>query len=94
VGEGGADVVDGGLSGFDVEGAGFEEDVGLGGFQPGVDILIRFSRSGRGRPLSIQRIFYIQAIGISEPAEAAGGDAGDTEGDSVAGAEFGLAVFE
>jgi hypothetical protein len=28
--EGGADVVDGGLAGFDVEGRGFEEDVGLG----------------------------------------------------------------
>jgi phage terminase large subunit-like protein len=28
--EGGADVVDGGLAGFDVEGCSFEEDVGLG----------------------------------------------------------------
>jgi len=32
--EGGADVVDGGLSGFDVERGGFEENVGAGGLQP------------------------------------------------------------
>ena len=36
--EGGADVIDGGLAGFDVEGGGFEENVGAGGFQPGADV--------------------------------------------------------
>ena len=39
VGEGGADVVDGGLPGGDVEGGGFEEDVGLGIEEPVVDVL-------------------------------------------------------
>ena len=32
--EGGADVIDGGLAVFDIQGRGFEEDVGAGGFQP------------------------------------------------------------
>ncbi len=32
--ERGADVIDGGLAGFDVERGGFEEDVGLGCCQP------------------------------------------------------------
>ena len=36
--EGGADVVDGGLAGFDVEGRGFEEDVGAGGGEPVADV--------------------------------------------------------
>ena len=31
VGEGGADVIDGGLAGLDIERGGFEEDVGTGG---------------------------------------------------------------
>jgi hypothetical protein len=35
--EGGADVIDGGLAGFDIERGGFEEDVGLGCFQPVLD---------------------------------------------------------
>ena len=34
VSEGGADVIDGGLAGLDVEGCGFEEDVGLGSGEP------------------------------------------------------------
>jgi hypothetical protein len=36
--EAGADVVDGGLAVFDSERCGFEEDVGLGGSEPGVDV--------------------------------------------------------
>jgi hypothetical protein len=36
--EGGAEVVDGGLAVFHIEGGGFEENVGLGGFQPGLDV--------------------------------------------------------
>ena len=32
--EGGADVVDGGLAGFDVERRGFEENIGAGGSEP------------------------------------------------------------
>jgi hypothetical protein len=36
--EGGADVSDGGLAVLHVEGRGFEEDVGLGGGEPGADI--------------------------------------------------------
>jgi hypothetical protein len=51
--EGGADVVDGGLSGFDVERCGFEEDVGLGGGEPGADVgqlLIRFAAVQRAEP--------------------------------------------
>ena len=36
--EGGADVVDGGLSVFYVEGCGFEEDVGFRGGEPVADV--------------------------------------------------------
>ena len=39
--EGGADVVDGGLAVFHVEGGGFEEDVGVGGGEPVADVLVR-----------------------------------------------------
>ena len=34
----GADVIDGGLAGFDIEGCGFEEDIGAGCLQPVADI--------------------------------------------------------
>jgi hypothetical protein len=39
VGEGGADVIDGGLAGFQVQRSGFEEKVGAGGGEPGVDVV-------------------------------------------------------
>ena len=38
--------------------------------------------------------FPRQSVWIGEPAQAAGGDAGDAEFDSVAVAEFGGAVFQ
>ena len=37
VSEGGADVVDGGLAGFYIEGRSFEKNVGAGGCEPAVD---------------------------------------------------------
>ncbi len=86
----GADVVDGGLAVFHVERCGFEEDVGAGRGEPVVDVcwlLIRLpTASGRGRPL------YIQAIRIGDPSQAAAGDSGDAERDSVAVAEFFFAI--
>ena len=77
VGEGGADVVDAGLAGLDVEGGGFEEDVGIGRFQPVADVgraPIRFSRSGRelalslskGRPLYTRQ--RIETVGVGDPS--------------------------
>jgi hypothetical protein len=36
----------------------------------------------------------VQAFGIGDPAQAATGDAGNAEGNSVAGAEFGLALAQ
>ena len=39
-------------------------------------------------------IFYIQAVGIGDPAEAPGCDSSDAEGDSVAFAEFVFTVLE
>jgi hypothetical protein len=93
--DGGADVICGGLAGFDVECGGFEEDVGSGGFQPGSDgrrLCIRFPAFvGQECPT---HTVWIQAIGVGNPSQAAGCDSGDVEGDSVAVAEFGLAVFE
>jgi hypothetical protein len=57
--EGGADMVDGGLAGFDVERRGFEENIGASGGEPVANVcqLSRSSGSlgvlglsGRGRP--------------------------------------------
>jgi hypothetical protein len=37
---------------------------------------------------------WVKATGIGDPAQAAGGDAGDPEGDAVGIPEFGFAVCE
>jgi len=91
--EGGADVVGGGLAGFDVEGRGFEEDVGLGFCQPVADVSFSFSfRLGTGaRATFLDRV---EASGIRDPTQAAGGDAGEAEGDAVAIAQFLGTIFE
>ena len=92
--EGGADVVYGGLAGFDVEGGGFEEDVGLGCGEPGADVFggFRFARLGGGRACDV--CFGIEAFRVGDPSQAARGDAGDAEGDSVTLAQFSGAVLE
>jgi hypothetical protein len=83
--ERGADVIDGGLAGLDVEGSGFEEDVGLGGLEPvlnGRQLLIRSEGFvGQERPTHTVRI---KAIRIGDPSQAAGCYSGYAEGDFVA----------
>ena len=95
--EGGADVIDGGLAVFHVERCGFEEDIGLGGLRARSRTLVTASAiglrellSGRGRPLHI--IWNVQAIGVGDPSQAAAGDSGDAEGDSVVVAELLFAI--
>jgi hypothetical protein len=93
--ERGSDVIGGGLAVFDVEGGGFEEDVGLGGFQPGLDgrwILIRYPAFvGQECPT---HTVQIQTIRVGDPSQVAGCDSGDAELNSVAVAQFLLAVAE
>jgi hypothetical protein len=115
-----ANVVDGGLAGFDVEGCGLEEDVGASGGEPGVRL------SGRSRFLIRIRIgtselvpfpararvwgsgdlrlfagesarapfFRVEAVGVGDPPEAAGSNAGDAVRDPVLAAELMGAVGE
>jgi hypothetical protein len=68
--EGGADVIDGGLSGFDIEGSGFEEDVGAARGEPGVDGLVRGYRfldaSGIRGGVARDRM-SIETIWVSDP---------------------------
>jgi hypothetical protein len=87
--EGGADVICGGLAGLDVEGGGFEEDVGLGGGQPVLDVCwLRIRSSGfsaRGRALYIIHTeLGSQTVRVGDPSQAAGCEARDAEGNSVA----------
>ena len=94
VGERGADVIDGGLAGFYVERCGFEEDVGFGGGEPGVYVSEILHPRGHGGHRGNSGLFGVclsgetQAARIGDPSQAAGGDAGDAEGDAVAGFEF------
>jgi len=92
--ESGADVVDGGLAILDAEGGGFEENVGLGGGEPGTNVGIRIVTRHFAGGGARATLFGIEAVWIGEPAQTAGGDAGDAEGDAVAVAEFGGAVLE
>ena len=94
--ERGADVIDGGLSGLDVEGRGFEEDVSLGGLKPGADgcrLLIRCP-AFIGQECPIHTCFRIQAVGVGNPSQAEGCDSGDAERNSVALAQFLFAVAQ
>jgi len=95
--EGGADVINGGLAVVHVEGCGFEEDVGLGGFQPGGDVRKIFHHRGhgghRGDTWTIA-VWQVQSIGVGDPSQAAGGDASDAVRDAVAVAEVLRAVGE
>jgi hypothetical protein len=101
--EGGADVVDGGLAIFHVERCGFEEDVGLGGGEPGADVVDVSGLAGeRGRircwhfagKSARATLVRVDSGRVGNPAQAAGGDSGDAAGDAVAIAEFLRAVFE
>jgi hypothetical protein len=91
-------VGDGGLAILHVQGRGFEEDVGLGGGEPGVDVWrrsIRFASRGRECPPDTSFFAtYFDAVGIGDPTEASGGDAGDAVGDAVAIAQLVGAVFQ
>jgi hypothetical protein len=62
-------VIDGGLAGFDVEGGGFEEDVGLGSFQPSMyvgKLQIRFDRFvGQECP---SHTINFQAVRVGDPS--------------------------
>src|SRR3984957_9152514 len=92
----GGDVIDGGLAVFDVQGGGFEEDVGAGGFQPVSDasrLPIRPSRSS-GQECPLHTSLRIEAIGVGEPSKTAGCDSGNSETDPVALAKFWFAVDE
>jgi hypothetical protein len=73
--EGGADVVDGGLAGFYVEGCGFEEDIGAGGGEPGANV----GRVGAGRECSGQAGLGIETGVIGDPSQATSGDSGDAK---------------
>ena len=83
--ESGADVVDGGLAVFHIEGRGFEEDVGLGGCRASRgrsrlrhSALDRRQRSRSGIPRRSNRS-GIEAVWIGDPSQAARGDSGDAE---------------
>ena len=100
--EGGADVGDGGLAVVHVEGGGFEEDVGLGGGEPGADVACDGTAGARiwsdfrlfaGRSARATYI-GIDSVWVGDPSQAAGGDAGDAVGNAVAVAEFLGAIFE
>ena len=87
--KGSFEMIDGGLAVVGVERTGFEDDVGADAFEP----LAGVSRSGswvlRG-PVIVEDSERVQAVGVGEPARAAGGYAGEAPADVVAPAEFGL----
>jgi hypothetical protein len=88
--QGGADVVDGRLSGRNVEGSGFEEDVSFGRGEPGMDVCSLREFRGGGR----FDLFGIDACRIGDPTEAAGGDSCDDEFDPATLAEFLRSISE
>jgi hypothetical protein len=90
--ERGADVVDGRLSGFDVEGGGFEHDVGLSRVEPGVVVLALLAEQFREciRALCAQETGHIKAGRVYLPADAPRSDARDAPLDAVAFAQFGV----
>src|ERR1700674_2101036 len=91
--ERGADVVDGRLSVFDVEGGSFEHDVGLSGLEPGVVVLPLPAAHSREciRVLRSQEIGHTKAGRVYLPADAPRSDSRDTPLDAVTLAQ--LAVF-
>ena len=105
--ERGADVVDGGLAGFDVERCGFEEDIGAGGGEPFADVLgggkacaknrLRFRRFAGVGARATSRVGHggrVHAIRIGDPSQTARGDASDEVSDPVTVAKLLRAVFE
>jgi len=94
--ERGADVVDGWLSGFDVEGSGFEHDGGLSRVEPGVVVLAPFAAHSREciRVLRTQEFGPIKAERVYLPADAPRGDACDAPLDAVTLAQFGFFALQ
>jgi len=77
------DVVDGGLTALDVEGRGFEKNIGAGGLQPVVNIgglCIILPE----RPIQMG---WIKTIRVSDPAQTPGCDSRNAKSDSVERAE-------
>lgn len=87
--KGSFEMIDGGLAVVGVEGAGFEDDVGADAFEPLADVSRSCSWVLRG-PVIVEDSERVQAVGVGEPARAAGGYAGEAPADVVAAAEFGL----
>src|SRR5215467_3698898 len=88
-------MVDGGLPSFDVERAGFEEDVGAGALEPFADVArrlrVRRLRMLRlARPAIVEDRERIQAVGVGAPATAARGDSGEAPAHVVAAAQISL----
>jgi hypothetical protein len=83
--ERGDEVVDGGLAGLGVERAGFEEYVGLGAFQPFTDVAWGIRELGK---MAAESGDGVQALGLRNPTEAAGGDAGEAPTNVVLAAQF------
>jgi hypothetical protein len=84
--ERGAEMFDGGMAGVAIEGGGFEEDVGASGFKPLADVA-RSRPRGRIGKLMVQERGSVEAIGIGDPADAAGGDASEGPVEIVVAAE-------
>jgi hypothetical protein len=85
------------LAGFNVERAGFEEDVGAGTLEPFADVARRlrvrrlWMRMWRlVGPVIVEDGKRVEAVGVGAPAVAAGCDAGEAPADVVATAELGL----
>jgi hypothetical protein len=71
----GGEMLHGGLAGVRIERASFKENIGLGALQPFVDIS---GENGDIREMIAERGDGIEAIGVGDPSNAAGGDASET----------------
>jgi hypothetical protein len=78
-------MIDGGLAGMRVERAGLEENVSFGAFEPLADVARRI---GGLRKMAAQCGDWIEAFGLSDPAETARGDAGEPPANVVFAAQF------
>ncbi len=83
--ERGDEMIDGGLAGVRVEGAGFEEYVSFGAFEPFADVARRIREL---REMTAEGGDGVQAFRLGNPAEAARGDAGEAPADVVFAAQF------
>src|SRR6267378_4067810 len=94
--ERGADVIDGWLSAFDVEGSSFEHDIRLSRVEPGVAVCALFAAHSREciRVLRAQEIGHIKAGRVYLPADAPRGDSRDAPLDAVALAQLGFFALQ